>query len=76
MGDCPFASLQTVIEYKNEKEINKIIKNLNRGRILFLMKKIKIVYLKRNNNLGGGEFILFQLYIKKIKGFPKERIDF
>ena len=40
------------------------------------MKKLKIVYLKRNNNLGGGEFILFQLYIKKIKGFPKERMDF
>jgi hypothetical protein len=72
LGDCPFASLQTVIEYKNEKEINKIIKNLNRGRILFLMKKIKIEYLKRDNNLGNRKFILFLLYIKKIKGFQKK----
>ena len=40
------------------------------------MKKIKIEYLKRNNNLGNINFILFQLNIKKIKGFPKERMDF
>lgn len=80
-NDNHFTSFETVIEKKDEKELNQKIKNINRGRILFLMKKIKnftfgkekernLVFYSKNKSLKIRKFRLdsFNNHIKqKIK---------
>ena len=57
-------SFETVIEKKNEQFLNQKLKNINRGRILYLMEKIK--------KLGSNNVAFYPKEQRKIQIIPKK----
>ncbi len=83
----PDTTLKTVIEKKNEKELNQKLKNINRGRVLLLMNKIqnldlrpyskrrRLVLFSRKKSLKIRRLSIPKRK-RRVKRFPKQREDF